>query len=350
MTGLLFGTTLLAVGIALGFWIGRKSGPFAERSSSSSPLDPQQFLAMVRSIAAWTNDIAGDVSEYQSEMHRLAREAKEKSGVGNRAELHPILDQIVSANDQLQKRLEVAEQKLETQTNQLEDYLAEARTDALTGLANRRAFDHRMDELHAKHQRTHHPVSLALIDVDHFKSINDTYGHAAGDVVLKQLASVLRSYAGQCDLVARYGGEEFGMIFSIPREQAAVILERLRAQVAFDPVLTDGQSIPVTISVGVSQLASGERLGDLFRHSDEALYSAKQGGRNRVVVHAGRPGGTSGRPSLMRTETTASSRTSPKGSGIETRSGNDPASAVIDALETRVLVELNALVEEESAR
>jgi diguanylate cyclase len=287
MTGLLFGTTLLASGFALGFWIARRTGP---TSSSAAPgslpaeVDSREFLSVVRSIAEATNLIASDISHYQCQMHSLvdlSRELPEKDA----AELKPILDQILLANTQMQERLEAAERMLEQQHGQLESYLTEARTDALTSLPNRRAFDQALDELYAQHLATNQPVTLVLLDVDHFKKINDTYGHAVGDVVLKRVASHLAACAKDCQLVARYGGEEFGLLFAEPRQSAARVTESLRAALADDTIEAEGHRIQVTMSAGVAQLQAGERLGDLVRHSDQALYQAKEQGRNRVVCY-----------------------------------------------------------------
>jgi diguanylate cyclase len=287
MTGLLFGTTLLASGIALGFWIARRTGPPSSNTAPGSPpaeVDPLEFLSVVRSIAESTNLIASDISHYQTQMHALvdlSRDLPEKDA----AELKPILDQILVANSQMQERLEAAERKLEQQHGQLESYLTEARTDALTSLPNRRAFDQGLDELYAQHLGTNQPVTLVLLDVDHFKKINDTYGHAVGDVVLKRVARHLAACANDCQLVARYGGEEFGLLFAEPRESAARVSESLRAALADDTIEAEGHRIQVTMSAGVAQLQTGERLGDLVRHSDQALYQAKEQGRNRVVCY-----------------------------------------------------------------
>jgi diguanylate cyclase len=348
MTGLLFGTTLLAIGMTLGYWMAKRSGGSRTLDGGSAKFDPREFLSMVRSIADWTSDIAGDVSKYQSQMHQLAELAREHNGK-NAEELRPILDQILVANNQLQSRLEAAERKLEDQTGQLEGYLTEARTDALTGLPNRRAFDHSMDELYSKHLRTQQPLSLVLIDVDHFKKINDTYGHSSGDIVLMSVAKHLAAFAKECHLVARYGGEEFGLIFSAPRQQAAAIAERIRASVAASPVEAEGKSIQVTMSAGVAQLESCERLGELFRNSDQALYSAKESGRNRVVVFEGQGTSAHAAPGFMKTETPAHVLNASK----QVRSAATEHSGEVseaDEVEKRVLAHLDRLVHEESHR
>jgi diguanylate cyclase len=288
------------------------------------------------------------------------------------ADVRNMLGRIIAANEHLKKRLEATEEKLESQTSQLEGYLAEARTDALTGLSNRRAFDKQMDELYAKHNRTPFPFTLAMVDIDHFKSINDTHGHAVGDAVLRHLAGILRGFSPHCVMAARYGGEEFAMIFEEPLETSAEVMEKVRAMVASKPALVDQLSVPLTLSSGVAELVSGERLGDLFRHADEALYSAKKGGRNQVVRYTSVPTDLRSRPPLMRSETAAANAT-PKPAGTSTgrgapktaangsptspslRAANSAPSAssatatqAIDELELRVLEHLDGLVQAEA--
>ncbi len=357
MTGVLFGTTLLAIGIAIGFWIGSKTKTSGvEPATQGATTDAQHFLQLVRSFATWTNEVATEVSQYQSRLHSLAEQAHEKTQAGDASGLRPILDEIVSVNAQLQCRLEVAEQKLEHQTRQLEEYLTEARTDGLTGLANRRAFDQKLNELFAQSQRTGQHLCLALIDIDHFKKINDTYGHAAGDVVLKKIASILFEHTDECLQVARYGGEEFALLFAQDKQSVAAVMERIRLQVAAKPITGEGHSIPVTLSCGIAQWSREARIGDLFRATDTALYSAKHQGRNRTVVHDP-AANVSFNQSNSATSTVAHGahpqRTIPTlaNLGSETMAGSsDTELPPIDDLERRVLAHLDRLVLEESTR
>ena len=284
LMGLLFGTTLLAVGIALGFWMGKRG---EAANVGQSLLEQKQMLAALKNMANWTTDFAGDFNRYQSTMESLTRDAADSKKVRTKEEVQRLLDRIVDANSHLQTRLESAEEKLDMQTKQLAGYLTEARTDGLTGLANRKAFDQKLDECYAKWQETKHPFSLALIDIDFFKKINDTYGHPAGDTVLREISARLREISNESILVARYGGEEFGIIFDGEVQQAASVVERLRLTIAGKSIGTDGHTISITISAGVARVIGDERIGKLVRRSDEALYSAKIGGRNQVVVQNG---------------------------------------------------------------
>ena len=162
-----------------------------------------------------------------------------------------------------------------------------AKTDMLTGLANRRKFEEHCESEIARSRRFNTPLSLMMLDIDHFKRVNDRYGHAAGDLVLKQLGQVCRAVLREIDLSARVGGEEFAVLMpETTLERAAEVAERLRLALAAESVLApDSQSsISFTVSIGVGQLGAGDTTLDaLLRRVDAALYQAKQGGRNRVV-------------------------------------------------------------------
>ena len=161
------------------------------------------------------------------------------------------------------------------------------RVDGLTGIANRAAFDERLDKELAFAVRHGAPLSLALLDVDHFKRINDAHGHPAGDEVLKSVAGTLSRTLRTEDVVARYGGEEFVVIMrDLELAGASVLAERLRAEIAARPVEAAGQTIRLTVSSGVASLACCGPEADkaaIVAKADARLYLAKQGGRNRVV-------------------------------------------------------------------
>lgn len=161
-------------------------------------------------------------------------------------------------------------------------------TDALTGIRNRAAFDRRLGEEVYRFDRYRSPLSLLMIDVDHFKEYNDEFGHQAGDMALKQVAEILRNVSRPSDYVARYGGEEFAVILAGTSDDgASVAAERLRQ--AVENAVFPHRAI--TISVGVATLAAkGGHSAALIAAADGALYAAKQAGRNRVEQAA--PGQT----------------------------------------------------------
>lgn len=167
-------------------------------------------------------------------------------------------------------------------------------TDALTGLYNRRYFDERMQAELQRAQREQQPVSVIYADLDHFKRLNDDYGHAVGDQVLVAASDWMQSSLRSFDVMARYGGEEF--VFFLPKTNnadAKIIAERIRHRVENEVLSTDQGDVGVTVSLGVSSELS-QRSDDLLevaqrllRTADEALMQAKQNGRNRVVCSTG---------------------------------------------------------------
>lgn len=159
-----------------------------------------------------------------------------------------------------------------------------ATTDALTGLINRREFNRRIAEEFSRAKRHKTQLSLALFDIDFFKKINDTYGHHAGDVILKELGSLISNKTRTSDVACRYGGEEFVLILpETSQVEAYELLDRLREIVAEEIFNKTAKPIKATISVGVAQLDLSDKTPvDFCERADKALYKAKEGGRNRV--------------------------------------------------------------------
>ena len=170
---------------------------------------------------------------------------------------------------------------------ELERQLRVARdTDALTGLWNRRAITSAAEAELARSRRSSELLSVALLDIDHFKHVNDSYGHQAGDQALRLVAAVVRQNVRPYDVVGRWGGEELLLIFvGATMAEAEAIAERVRAKIAAAPLtLTDGRQIAVTASVGIASTEADEArtLETLVHDADGALYRAKADGRNRV--------------------------------------------------------------------
>jgi two-component system cell cycle response regulator len=163
-------------------------------------------------------------------------------------------------------------------------------TDGLTGLHNRRYLDNHMKLLVDRAAARGRPLSVCITDIDRFKAVNDTYGHDAGDAVLREFASRVRSAVRGADLACRYGGEEFVLVMpDTPEDMAAGVAERLRMTVEEAPFRIPGTDVflSITASLGIASLVSaGDTPEALLKRADTALYEAKRAGRNRVVAAA----------------------------------------------------------------
>jgi diguanylate cyclase (GGDEF)-like protein len=194
-----------------------------------------------------------------------------------------LLSGIEETNDELHERLAKTELLNHEQGLQLKARSQESQTDALTGLANRRYFQQQFDDRCLAAATTHCPIIIAILDIDHFKAINDTRGHHVGDAVLRGLAKVISGLLPTGAIAARLGGEEFGILLSgVYLDQAIEAIESLRIHVRRAQFRYEGQPLTVTISCGLAQLASGEHSTSLLQRSDAAMYAAKQAGRNRT--------------------------------------------------------------------
>ncbi len=162
-----------------------------------------------------------------------------------------------------------------------------AANDPLTGLMNRRTMDVVFLREFERSLRYGRPLSVMMVDIDHFKSINDTYGHATGDEVLKIMAGILKSKIRVHDMVARYGGEEFALILPETEEDGAFLLsQRLMNAIRSYAFPTEKGELKLTASIGIAQWKEkNESLSGLIEKADQALYDAKRRGRDRVVIH-----------------------------------------------------------------
>lgn len=186
--------------------------------------------------------------------------------------------------DDMSKKL----QGLEVQTQELQTRISQERElammDSLTGIPNRLAYDDRIQQEYARWKRFSEPLSVVVIDIDRFKKINDSYGHQAGDRVLKTIAQRLNSLIRETDFLARYGGEEFVLLMPGADGTAAHgVAEKLRSEVQRAGFHYRGEQVAVTISAGVAEFQQSDRQEDVFERADKALYQAKRTGRNQCI-------------------------------------------------------------------
>jgi diguanylate cyclase (GGDEF)-like protein/PAS domain S-box-containing protein len=180
----------------------------------------------------------------------------------------------------------VISRDISEQKNREDELLRLATTDPLTGAFNRRYGTERLAEAFDRHKRYASPATVLIIDIDHFKKVNDTYGHDVGDIVLQDLAKLLRAQVRAVDMVARWGGEEFLVLMpETPAEPAAVVARRILAAVRATPFAVTGRKTGLTVSIGAASFTPDIASVDaLVKRADTALYDAKSGGRDRLVT------------------------------------------------------------------
>jgi diguanylate cyclase (GGDEF)-like protein len=237
------------------------------------------------------NEKFGVLLEVEDETLRQTDKIDEVEGLK-----HALLTEVGRLRDghqTLAKKLDTAAKYLQiigTEGQHLNEELTRVHilslTDELTDLPNRRAFLRRLEDEVARVQRYGYPLSLALIDMDGFKGINDRYGHAAGDEVLRTFAGSMLSIFRHHDMVARYGGEEFAVLLpNTDRNGAMRALEKVTKRTAESSFHSEGRTMPMpTFSAGISLYKPGETPGSLIERADKALYQAKRLGRNRIEV------------------------------------------------------------------
>ncbi|AYG95870.1 GGDEF domain-containing protein [Brevundimonas naejangsanensis] len=224
----------------------------------------------------------------------LAEAADRMAAAPDSASLGVIVSSLSDATRRIRRHTSALERRLESSNREvvkLRDHLEQVRrdamTDALTNLANRKAFDEQLLRMCDQAETEGSPIGLALIDIDHFKRFNDTWGHQTGDQVLRYVASVLARIARTPRVAARYGGEEFAVIF--PGETSGAVeaaLNAIREEIgsrALRRRSTNDDLGAVTISVGFAQRRPGETAIQVLERADEALYASKRGGRNQVT-------------------------------------------------------------------
>jgi diguanylate cyclase len=213
------------------------------------------------------------------------------------------LSGLVRAMDQFKKKEEEREERLqdryesligkveqmELETRKVKAHMEEerlrARTDPLTGLPNRAAYDEHIVQEYERWSRYRTAFSVVVCDLDFFKKVNDTYGHLAGDKVLRLVAKVITKNVRVTDFACRFGGEEFVVLLpSTSAEEAAAAMDKLRDRLANSPFNFHGKPVNITMSFGVTEITEGDSVDDLFSRADQALYQAKENGRNRVCT------------------------------------------------------------------
>lgn len=253
------------------------------------------YTASVESTRHFNQQLRDQVSDLQNSVQEAADLDALKQALEQRLEglLQSVSNhqrQRDSGEDDVAERLQglvkrVAEMELEAQQfrQHIEEQRQKSLLDPLTGLPNRAAWSERLDLEIARRQRYGGQLLMAVLDIDHFKRINDGYGHLAGDRVLKIIAGELHKRLRKTDFIARFGGEEFVLLIpGTPLEGGVQLLETLRAAVEACPFHFKGEPVTITLSAGIAEFRNDEATEDTFERADQALYRAKGAGRNRV--------------------------------------------------------------------
>jgi diguanylate cyclase len=195
---------------------------------------------------------------------------------------------VLAKTQEIERRLSAASTRVSGLDQELDTARREARTDGLTGLGNRREFDERLREAMQEATQSKTPLTLLMIDLDHFKKFNDTRGHVVGDQLLRHVGRTIARNMRDGSTAARYGGEEFAVILpGLNLQEANGVAERLRATFDLNPLVrrdTNEEIGRVTISAGIAKFLPGEFAINFVSRADRALYAAKHAGRNRVVL------------------------------------------------------------------
>ncbi len=242
---------------------------------------------LLNALAAMTQEEAQE----DALIHQQVRQLSQQADTLDIRALRQTLQSITQVIEKRERRQRETLQQLQGQVHHLMRELEQARrestTDPLTNLYNRRAFESCLQHTVAVNRLFQYPATLLLVDIDHFKQVNDTYGHAAGDEALRATAErLVRVCKRKSDFVARYGGEEFAVILrETALRDAQKIAQQIIDLVRREPVvIPDGEPLRITVSIGVAELQPHETPEQWFQRADELLYQAKQSGRDRMAA------------------------------------------------------------------
>ncbi len=254
------------------------------------PENKELIHQIAQSISHEIESVIGVIEEHQKSLidretsvKELRENIEDKTVKGMLTKVIEELQLIRKQNEQLKEKLEESNKQIKKLTKELEETRKEAMTDFLTQVANRASFDRAISDMVQDFYNRNYPFALLMLDIDNFKKINDTYGHQAGDYVLRELARVIKEQLRARDLIARYGGEEFAVLLpGVTFSQAIRIAERIRKAVEKHLFRYEGKDIPVTVSVGLAVMREGLDETSIVEKADQALYLAKKSGKNCV--------------------------------------------------------------------
>lgn len=252
--------------------------------------DASRAEMAIRQLHDMALNVASDVNAHKTIVGQISSRLAKPEGTGADQErmISEAVGELLQANSALQARLEIAEQRIQAQAQEIQLQQSVAQTDALTGLANRRAFDGVLQESLERLRQVAEPFSVVMFDVDFFKQLNDVHGHLAGDEVLRSLGKLLPAVLKSSDVACRYGGEEFAIVLRGANIlEAQAIGERIRAAIEALTVSAEGKSLKVTASLGAAEGAAADQALTVVRRVDDCVYASKRAGRNCFHWHNG---------------------------------------------------------------
>lgn len=268
------------------------ASPGGESNSGNAAMEKNLLIihGLLHGLAENVGTLIEESAEYDDAMRAHQDLVEKAKSLVNFEEVERSLleevSQMMEANQRYRKQLNEANTTVKRQREELEKLQSNIEIDFLTDIPNRRGFDRRIAEAIelAKRHGTH--TCLVVIDVDHFKKVNDEHGHLAGDRILRAVSTVLNEQKRGTDFLARYGGEEFVMLLPETKiERAKILAERAREKMEHSRFRLENRSIGITVSIGVGQVDPiRDTPESFFERVDTALYKAKQGGRNRVEL------------------------------------------------------------------
>jgi len=269
---------------------------FKQKDAKERALQAQnEMREMLAMFIDRLSDMAKSTGSFHEKLEENARQIEQAKSL---AEIAPVLKEVVSATRTMAAQSKTSSEQLQTmreKANQTDAELAklhqeldrvstQARHDPLTGALNRKGLDEAVEREMSSVRRKETPLCVALLDIDNFKKLNDTLGHATGDIALTHLATVARECMRPQDTLARYGGEEFVLLLpDTALEKGIEAMTRLQRELTKKFFLAGTEKILITFSAGVAQLAADESGADAIKRADKAMYLAKRAGKNRVV-------------------------------------------------------------------
>ncbi len=281
-------TVLLAAMATLGYVLGRRRSDPQDASRSNSRHEIMRALAVAQELEAIAYRLRKSMAFHVPAIVKFNTKLRrwERNSDVSWHELCDRADEVLKPALRLSTEISHAYADLLQQMTHLSTF-AELRTDPLTGVANRRAFDDSLEKLLAEHQQPGEaPLSIAMLDLDHFKRINDRHGHPVGDRALKHVASLLQAAMRASDSLGRFGGEEFVLLLpNTPIAQAEAVAEKVRLLFESSPLVNDATPVALSASIGIAQWRdAADDISRLLSRADAALFQAKVQGRNRLVT------------------------------------------------------------------